>query len=350
MSKKHQVITISPSGNLYGSENVLFDYLSTTELNHIVFVPKNSSFEQKLKSQKWNHRIKSFNPRRLKLFYAYLILFILISRIKSVYVNEGGHYRWIKFLAKLLPSIKYTVHLRMIYDAKIERIGYKIPKNVRLVAISKYVAEALTNFEIKVDIVYDGFKLINQNPTNSKRDKVLKIGIIGRVSTDKGINKFYQLINELELRSLMNQFEFHFYGSNRLANEDLNLFNSFQKQYSNIKFRGFENPDKIYKEIHAVLHFNMEEGLGRVFLESIASGIPFIGYDSAGISEVGKILNQENLLIDPDDNIEKMVNLLIKTSTNYETICQTINLCQKKLNTFDINEYSQRIDTILSKN
>lgn len=73
MSKKHQVITISPSGNLYGSENVFFDYLCTTELNHIVFVPKNSSFEQKLKSQKWNHRIIGFNPNRLELTVALLV-------------------------------------------------------------------------------------------------------------------------------------------------------------------------------------------------------------------------------------------------------------------------------------
>lgn len=350
MKSAFRNITISPSGNLYGSENVLFDYLSTTELNHIVFVPKKSQFEQKLKNQKWSHRIIGFNPNRLELFYAYLILIILTKGIKVVYINEGGHYKWIKLISKIFKRKYFIVHLRMIFDANVQRIG-SLPSNVKLIAISRFVANELNVNKIPVEIIYDGFKLIKQNPTSSKTKSVLKIGIIGRISTDKGIDKFYKLVKELESRSLINQFEFSFYGSNRLTSEDLRLFNSFEKKYSNIKYTGFKNPDEIYKEIHAVLHFNTEEGLGRVFLESIANGIPFIGFNSAGIREVGEILNQENLLIDPDksDNIEKMVNLLIETSNNYKSICQTIYLCQKKLNNFDINNYSQRLDIILSK-
>ena len=89
MSIKNKIITISPSGNLYGSENLFLDYLCTIELNHIVFVPKNSQFEHWLKSQKWNHQVIGFNPKSLKFFYAYLFLFVSFKRNKSVYLNEG---------------------------------------------------------------------------------------------------------------------------------------------------------------------------------------------------------------------------------------------------------------------
>ena len=47
--KDSAVLIISPSGNLYGSENVLLDYLNGTGWRHTVAVPVGTKLEQKLR-------------------------------------------------------------------------------------------------------------------------------------------------------------------------------------------------------------------------------------------------------------------------------------------------------------
>ncbi|MDI1323216.1 MAG: glycosyltransferase [Algoriphagus sp.] len=349
--REAKVITISPSGNLYGSENVLFDYLLTTKLNHIVFVPKNSQFQQKLQNQNWDHHIIGFNPKSLEFFYAFLFLFILSKQITSVYINEGGHYKWIKWMAMILPKTKFTVHLRMVYDARIDRIGQKIPKNIRLLAISHYVAEELKNNEIEVEVVYDGF--IN-NITSYKfpiSGKKIKVGIIGRISVTKGIHKFYELIDELKKRKQFHLFEFHFYGSNHLSKGDSDFFFTLLKDNPSIHFHDFQTPETVFKSIDLVIHFNKEEGLGRIFLESIANGLPFIGYNTSGISEVGEILGLQHFLIEgyQKDDTEELTKLLVSVAKNLISIQESIYLSQKKLSNFDIYVYVKKLDLNLLK-
>ena len=130
----HKTIIISPSGNFYGSEQVLFDYLNTTNLSFQLFVPKDSFFEKKLLLQKklWEfNRIKSF--RSVKILYFKIFLELLFKPIKSVYLNEAGHIRYIFILAKVFKSVKFIVHVRLVEDAS--RIK-KQAKNLKYFAIS----------------------------------------------------------------------------------------------------------------------------------------------------------------------------------------------------------------------
>lgn len=346
-----KIITISPSGNLYGSENVLFDYLYTTELNHIVFVPNNSPFEQKLKSQKWNHRIKSFNPKRLKLFYAYLILFILISRIKSVYVNEGGHYKWIKFLSKLLPSIKFTVHLRMIYDAQVERVGLILPKNLRLIAISQYVANELLKKRIDVDVVYDGFTCINNTKEEKNGEKnIFQVAIIGRIAESKGVFLLPKIIKELDKRSEIQNFSFNLYGEIML-NKSKETFDLETKEFQDfIHLKGFKTTDEIFKTTHLVLHLSKEEGLGRIFLESICFKKPFIGFYSSGLKEIANLTGLDELMVDLNTNDKEnavaMANKMIELKKNFTKYSDKISPSQN-LEPFSIAKYTPQMDSIL---
>ncbi|MDX1652590.1 MAG: glycosyltransferase [Brumimicrobium sp.] len=351
MSKNHKIVTISPSGNLYGSENVLFDYLCTTELNHIVFVPKDSQFEQKLKSQKWNHRIKRFNPKRLELFYTNLILLLLTSRIKSVYVNEGGHYKWIKLIAQILPRIKFTVHLRMVYDAKTQRIGFKTLENIRLIAISEYVAQELKKNRIKVDIIYDGFKCQNNITKEKTEDKsIYQVAIIGRIAESKGIFQLPQILKELDKQNEIEHFSFNLYGEIMLS-ESKEAFDLETKKYKNyIHLKGFKTTDEIFKTTHLVLHLSKEEGLGRIFLESICFKKPFIGFYSSGLREIANLTGLDELMVDlsdnEQDNAKSIAEKLTNIKRNYSEYSEKINP-SKDLEPFSIAKYSYQIDSIL---
>lgn len=51
-------------------------------------------------------------------------------------------------MALILPLTKFTVYLRMVYDARIDRIGQRKASNISFIAISEYVAKELKNNEM----------------------------------------------------------------------------------------------------------------------------------------------------------------------------------------------------------
>lgn len=84
-------IIISPSGNLYGSEQVLIDYLVQTKNNYTVYVPKSSVLESELHQLNTHHSIRSFNSKILQLFYFkffVLLLFGLNRKMSSLYLHK----------------------------------------------------------------------------------------------------------------------------------------------------------------------------------------------------------------------------------------------------------------------
>src|SRR5450432_1389876 len=88
-------LVISPSGNFYGSEQVLFDYLVHTKLKLDVAVPRNSLFYQKLKETQNHHRIFQYDNKRLPAFYTRVYWWLLKGKYDLVYLNEAGHIKYL---------------------------------------------------------------------------------------------------------------------------------------------------------------------------------------------------------------------------------------------------------------
>lgn len=352
MSKKHQVITISPSGNLYGSENVLFDYLCTTELNHIVFVPKNSQFEKKLKSQKWNHRIKSFNPRRLEFLYTYLFIFLLFKKIKAVYLNEGGHINWIINLAKLLKKTNFVIHIRIIED--IPRIPNSLPSNIKIVTISKFMIDRFDK-NLSPNLIYDSFNF-GQPKKYFSLKKPITIGIIGRISINKGIQEIYQIICAIKNSndSLKQEIRFVFFGSESSDNETQKLITNLKSfDTSFCHFAGFVDNSRIYEQIDIVLHLAKKEPLGRIFFEAMNYEIPLIGFKNGGIGELGKITNLEENLIDIDNLnwVDFAINIIQNQISHYDISINQIKKSKKDFAfLFDQNRYNSELNNAIQNN
>lgn len=351
MSKKHQVITISPSGNLYGSENVLFDYLSKTELTHLVFVPKNSQFEKKIKEQKWKHEIKGFNPRKLKFFYMKLFLMLLFYKINTVYINEGGHINWVKLIARFFPKKKFAIHLRMVYDAKIERIGKKLSKNIELIAISKFVADELKTSNVPVSVIYDGFDCQKTETKVSSVNPVLfNVGIIGRISESKGIMLLPKIIEYLSDHNELDYFRFQLFGEQMLKEKD--AFLDFCKTWkTHVSLNGFQSTTKIYKSVDIILHLSHEEGLGRIFLESICHKKPFIGFNVSGLKEIADLTNLNALMVeykrDEAQKAKEISKKLNDCKNNFQLFLNAIE-SEEMLKSFNISSYTKKIDKIIN--
>src|SRR5205809_755091 len=102
-----RVIIIRPSGNFYGSERVLYDYLTLTEQTYDLFVPRNSLLKRKLNNLVSGENIlHEYDTSSHWKFYLRMAFRLLGGRFKSVYLNEAGHVKYILLLAKLFPWIK----------------------------------------------------------------------------------------------------------------------------------------------------------------------------------------------------------------------------------------------------
>jgi glycosyltransferase involved in cell wall biosynthesis len=325
-------IIISPSGNLYGSENVLFDYLKNSSLNiSKIFVPANSLFVAKLTESGF----KTLTFSNVKMLYFKIVLFLFFNKCKSVYCNEAGHIKYMSILAALFPKVKFIIHVRILEDS--DRIK-KSQNNLILISISETIQKRMS---IKGKLIYDGYDFGNLEGWKTPISNKLKVGIVGRVTKTKGIEIFTNIFNEL----CGSNIEFHFFGD---IDQDFSCTETFDnlKKSTNIFFHGFVNDKNlIYKKIDLLLHLNKDEPLGRIFFESLDFGIPFVGIKSGGISEISDIIEYPYTY-----PIEEISNILIRISYQ-EMEFDFLKLeysRNRAIDFFSISKYSIELDNIIA--
>jgi glycosyltransferase involved in cell wall biosynthesis len=345
---KSGILIISPSGNFYGSEQVLFDYLSHTTIEADVAVPADSTFEKKLIAAGFHHKIQTFQASKLISYYLQLLFKLFFNRYRSVYLNEAGHVKYILLLSKLFPKKKFVIHVRISEDAIKERWTFKPGKNVTILAISKYIAQQISYPSVLLYDPYPFGKLLL--PKKQMQKEVFKIGIIGRITNTKGMNQLVELLSAVKLRNLTAQYKFHLFG-NMSQDAIADGIEKKLKTFDNVILCGFESSkEKIYAEIDCVMHLSMQEPLGRIFLETVDAEKPFIGINAAGIGEIATLLGIKDLMANPvsKDLTDQLIALMEASRINYTRQSNYI-ASQKKLaaKIFNLDSYTQSIDKLL---
>ena len=341
-------ILISPSGKRYGSEQVLIDYLYFTKLKFSIFVNGKGELYNELKSKFDQHSVFRFGYVQ-KLYFKIFFL-CLKNKIKAVYVNEAGHSRYIYFLSRCFPKVKFILHVRLIEDTSTTRWGrFRKPGNITVISVSKFISAKLPVKNIQL---YDPFIFgTNDLPVKQyDRHGVFIIGVIGRLTASKGFEAIVQLVELINANNLDNKFHFQFYGDVMYDVADSVRFEKI-RSFNNVKLNGFVSDKiKIYNSIHCVLHASLFEPLGRIFLEAIDFNKPLIGINNAGIGEIGGILNISALLADVSQNSisTSFLDKLIFLEENYETIVNDI-ISKKTIaaDIFDPVKYSEKIDSLI---
>ncbi|MCC7526591.1 MAG: glycosyltransferase [Chitinophagaceae bacterium] len=351
MKVRNDKVIISPSGNLYGSEQVLLDFLKYTKHQYIVYLPRESAFYKKVLVLE-KHRIRQYRTNRLLNLYLAVLLNILLRGVRSVYVNEGGHIKYIKLLARFFRKVKFTVHLRMVYDAEESRLGLRAFANIQLIAISNHVAGKIPvcwNYLV----IYDPY-LFRKDQHHEENDSatcqpVFRVGIIGRISPTKGFFEIALLIAQLETLGIGN-IVFHFYGS--LSNDE--GVQAKAKEIINYKhvktvFNGFVNQEEIYKNIDCVCHFCEDEGLGRVFFESIDWLKPFIGFKKGGLMEIASEFQLNDFLIEKDgESVNRFIQKLNYTQQHYQEIVDQVRYARRNFSAkFSLDKYLNKVETLI---
>lgn len=343
-----RVLIISPSGNYYGSEQVLDDYLKNTEHIYDVAVPDESRFRQILSESGSGHRIIPYNSTRLKAFYLKVSYLLLRSKYDVVYINEAGHSRFINLLASFFPSVKFIIHVRIVEDTNPSRWRSVSISNTVLISISDFISERLS---LKSEKIYDLFDFPDFiDYQGSKIFDPVNIAIIGRITHSKGFKELYGLVQRLEAVKKLGKFHFNLYGDIIDDVKDEPGLREL-KENKSVNFLGFvNNKEEIYSNNKVILHLSKTEPLGRIFFEAISFGRPLIGYNSGGIGEIGKIAGLEDYLVVPDemeyDNLIEKLEWAVNANVDHKTRLQSAILKMKL--EFGIEKYTEQLDSLLS--
>jgi len=295
-----EILIISPSGKLYGSEQVLADYVMNTRLHPVVAVPRGSLLQQKLSDS--NLTVVGF--KTVRQLYLQVARDLFLGKYSTVYVNEAAHVRYIKVLARLFPEKKFVVHVRIKEDTDEARWGDLNNSNTRIIVISDYLRSFLKPASLRI---YDPFTLPETCPLADRVQNSIRVAVVGRVALTKGFPYIVEFVRHLSAHEKGNMVKLDFFGD---VDDDVKRSVGFQDLLHNpsVCFHGFVENNLIYRQADLVLHFSKVEGLGRVYLEALAAGLPLIGFRAGGIGEVAGNAGLEQYLVEPGEHeIQDMV-------------------------------------------
>ncbi len=340
-------IIISPSGEFYGSEQVLLEYLRTSQIIYQVCVPKDSSFGKRLSNEGFN--IVAFT--NLNLLYIKVFCFLLFSK-KLLYVNEGGHIRYVKLLAKILPNTQFYVHIRLLEDCSASRLN-KLPKNIHIITVSNFLKSNIPSC-YPVKVIYDPYSLTNNHTyrIDGKNTTSFTIGIVGRVTRTKGLDSLIPILRELTNNK--EKFYLKFFGSIDVQEIWVKKFIVKLEDIVEIEteFVGFvSSKEDIYNNIDVLLHLNKNEALGRILFEAIDYEVPFLSFNRGGCGELANLLNLEKLLIEENNNwVDGFVNKILKIFKNRNVYSLIVkNAKQSIRNNFRPEGYGSSLENFFIK-
>jgi L-malate glycosyltransferase len=349
MGIKIKIIFITHYSDLYGANRsllTLIEYFHLSENYEVkVLLPSKGTMANRLKEIGIPYEIMYFygsflyiRPKLkhiivpiLGLFNLLIIPFLLkiVRRFSPdlVYSNTSAENIGI-FLAKIL-NIKHISHIRefMSLDhesyfifgshAKRKFIGW----SDGVVFVSKSVSRYIQNgnpLKTLNTVIYNGLKSPKIRPKSVNLPTSMNFGIVGLIDPAKGQLKAVQYLNDILLdypNSVLN-----IYGTGtgqyfkKLIREvkNLNLNN-------NVIFHGFVNELNTIYSFDILFMFSRSEGFGRVTVEAMMRGIPVIGFDGGGTTELIEH-GRSGYLFNDSVSFKKSLDLLTSSPEVFNSI------------------------------
>ena len=178
----------------------------------------------------------------------------------------------------------------------------------------------------KTHVIYNGVFSVVPPPTTKKADGFFHVGIVGRVSPQKGQIEFIQKLRERYSKPEQMPFHLHLYGS---GTGDLAIQEITSGFESRIHGHGIElEQNKLYEGLDLVIIPSLFEGMSSVMLEAVGRGIGFVSFPVSGADDIvaqfgaGLIVKNARELIDA---LEARSFPKVEVSTA-KTICDVFSL------------------------
>lgn len=340
---------ISNYSQLYGANRVLLsilDYFHSNGYEISVILPSKGEMSEELEKKKIPFVVTTFFPSflYLKFSFKYVLLpfltllnVIKFSKITSIikkfnpdiiYSNTSAENIGILVAKKLNKKHISHIHEFMSLDhgaffwaGKKAKKKY-INQSDGIIFVSKSVAKYVMIGEPlspKHIVIYNGITSPEYRLLEKELPIEINFGIVGILAPGKGQHLAFKYFKEI--LSLYPNARLHVFGDKSGAYKEglIRLVQELNLK-DKIIFHGFErNTNKIFEQLDALLMFSRSEGFGIVTVEAMLRGVPVIGFDNAGTSEL--ITHQNTGLLFQDYNsFKQSVDYLFYSKENYNTI------------------------------
>jgi glycosyltransferase involved in cell wall biosynthesis len=168
-----------------------------------------------------------------------------------------------------------------------------------------------------IHVIPNGYGGINRN-IQRPRSKNLRLGYLGRISAEKGIETLLENVRQLNSRGC----ELHIGGTGRSR-----YVSELKRQYRDrVSFHGFVEPQDFFGMIDALIVPSLwNEPFGRTIIEAYYYGVPVIGSRRGGIRELideGKT----GYLYDPNKS-DSLMDVVAKFGDNQGIIMRMQDNC-----------------------
>jgi len=321
--KKRTIISITHYTKLYGANKSLLNLIEGTqdEINWIVFCRAMKSESGDIREELKRLNIKHFSvPFRVDVFVRrktllqtnlfFLIEFIfqftlaafiaLYARLVSAqYIHSNSTATCLGAYISFISRISHIWHFREFlskdynyeYKFGIKYFVYWANKAYKIIAISKAIHDECVinrNITTNSEILYNGVipKKSIVTLVNKELYYPIKLLIIGVLDPGKNQLEAIKAVKILKHRG----HDVELSVSGEASGEYFNQLVHFAHEYrleDSVVFTGYlRDAFKAYSRAHITLVCSRNEGMGRVTVESMALGIPVIGFDAAGTSEL----------------------------------------------------------------
>lgn len=367
---------ISNYSDLYGANRSLFsiiEYFHNKGYKVNVVLPSKGGMSDRLEEKKIPFQIIPYYSAFLYIkpvmkhllvpilgILNLLIFPILILKVKKfnpdiIYSNTSAENLGV-FVAKILKK-KHISHIRefmsldhnsfFIFGKKAKRKFINLSDGC--IYVSNAVLDNVQGYDRNDEkhvVIYNGIVAAERSLTYKKLDMgSVNFGIVGVLDPSKGqhiaIDYFSTIVNDYPNTKLLIYGDKEGSYKKQLIKQVVNL-----NLTDSVKFCGFvSNPKTIYESIDVMLMFSRSEGFGRVTIEAALKGVPVIGFDNAGTSEL--ILDKETGCLFSDYNSFLTSLNFILTEENYPLIRE--KSFENALKVYDVTTYCENIEKYVLK-
>lgn len=273
-----------------------------------------------------------FLVSQLRMFF-----FVLFHRFDVVYINTIVPFG--AALAAMIRNEKIIYHVHEVYIKPnfVKRFYTKIMKKSadRIICVSKYVRENLTDINIPCEVIYNPIEKheISEDVENYLRSKFDKKIIFMPTSLKeyKGVNTFVELARRLT------DYRFRLLCSVPL--DEIRLYFSNEKLPENLELIGKQkNLFDFYREAAVTMNLSLQdkfiETFGLTIAESFDTLTPAIAPDFGGPKEI--ISNEiDGFLVNPYDldSIGRAIQNIMRDFETYERFAKNARVAVEKFST-----------------
>lgn len=305
---KTKILYLSPVSFFKGgAERSLFDLMANPHIKPVLAVPEANAISAKAASLgiKWHvvefgaihHVHRPFTFRKgigaLKDLWraaGELKTICTLEQISIVHSN-GLKAHMINAIAKYRGSHKAVMHVRDIAYTRTEKLVWRIQcwMSDAMILVS-HACWPDTTLPAKVRVIHNGTALVDHVSSAMREDGVIRLGFVGRIHPGKGLHLLLEWMVATREQGIKLHVSIRGTFSDDAPDYEAEIHDIIQTDQlqDSVDFAGFINdPITLYADLDCVVvPSHAPDPLPRSVMESMARGIPVLGYPAGGIGEM----------------------------------------------------------------